>query len=183
MSQDIVSARYAKALLEIGVEQKILNTIQKDLDVVYEVMTTSPQLMEWSLHPTTGMEAKKKLFSEIFKDISTVTLHFLFVVIDHHRENLLEETIAQFNHLVHEKKGIAEANITSALPLDEADKEQLTRTFQIISGKSIILKESTVDSDLLGGVVVQIGDRIFDGSLKNKLRRFKERVKKASVGS
>lgn len=180
MNQENVSARYARALFEIALERNLMDIIQQDMQSLTEVITSSPQLLEWLLHPTTAVEEKKKFFSTLLKETNSVTLHFLFVVMDHHREDLLMEITSQFNRLVHEEKGEVEAIITSAFSLTDKDKEELTQIFQKKLGKVVVLKNTKVDSDLLGGAIVQIGDQIFDGSLKTKLTRFQERVRKAT---
>lgn len=182
MNHEAVSKRYAKALFEIAVERKILDKISKDMEFVNGVMMASDQLLEWLLHPATDIDDKKQIFSTLFKKVNSATLHFLFVVIDNHREDVLTEIISYFQHLVYEEKGEVEAKITTAFPLEKGDKKQLMQTFQRLLGKEVVIKEVAVNSDLLGGVIVQIGDRIFDGSLQNKLKRFQERVKRTNVG-
>jgi F-type H+-transporting ATPase subunit delta len=110
-----------------------------------------------------------------------MTLNFLFLLADRGREVYLEEIFAEYKRLSNEEKGIAEAVVTSATPLDEEDKQQLIEIFQQLIGKKLLVK-NVVDSDILGGVIVQIGDRLYDGSLRTKLIRFQERLKGTRIG-
>ena len=79
------------------------------------------------------------------------------------------------------RPGIQEAVVTSAVPLSEQEKEQLAAVFEERLGKKLRIV-NVVDSDLLGGLIVQIGDRLYDGSLKTKLTRFRRQLTRSRVG-
>jgi F-type H+-transporting ATPase subunit delta len=96
-------------------------------------------------------------------------------------EAIIEPILKEYKHFANEARGVAEAEVISAFPLSEKDKEILVATFQKLIGKTIQIN-SKVDSDLLGGVVVRIGDRLYDGSLRTKLVRFQERLKQSRIG-
>jgi F-type H+-transporting ATPase subunit delta len=176
-----VAKRYAKALFEIALERNLLDEVEKELQLVVDAFSALPTLREWLSHPKTGISQKKDLFSSVFSHLSEITLNLLFLLTDRHRENEIEDIAHEYKALANEEKGIAEAVVTSAYPLSEQDKKELVATFQKLIGKTIHITE-VVDSDILGGVIVRIGDRLYDGSLKTKLIRFQERLKSAQVG-
>jgi F-type H+-transporting ATPase subunit delta len=181
MSAPIVAKRYAKAMYQVASERNLLDQVEKELALITETFSASPELVEWLNHPNTDSAKKKELFSSIFKDLNEMTLNFLFLLADRGREVYLEEIFAEYKRLSNEEKGIAEAVVTSATPLDEEDKQQLIEIFQQLIGKKLLVK-NVVDSDILGGVIVQIGDRLYDGSLRTKLIRFQERLKGTRIG-
>jgi F-type H+-transporting ATPase subunit delta len=100
---------------------------------------------------------------------------------DRRREGIIADIYADFKSLADEARGVAEATVTTAFPLSDEEKEQLVQVFQPMIGKKIRITEK-VDSDILGGVIVQVGDKLYDGSLKTKLIRFQERLKGTRVG-
>lgn len=181
MSGAAVAKRYAKALFEVASEKQLLDTIELDLKLVTDTFSATPELVTWLAHPATDPAKKKELFSSVFKNVHGITQNLLFLLADRRRENIIDEIAEEFTSLSYAAKGLAQAVVTSALPLSEEDKQKLIATFQPIIGKTLQLTE-VVDSNLLGGVVVQIGDRLYDGSLKTKLLRFQERLKGTRVG-
>lgn len=181
MNQSIVAKRYAKALFEVALEKKLLDVVEKDLTVVVEALSTNRELIDWLNHPMTDATMKKKMFASVFAQLNEITRNLLFLLADRHRELILSEVHAIYKRLVNEEKGIAEAIVITAFPLSDEDKQQLVARFQPIVGKELQLVEK-VDSDILGGVIVQVGDRLYDGSLRTSLSRFQERLKGTRIG-
>ncbi|MBA4495958.1 F0F1 ATP synthase subunit delta [Paenactinomyces guangxiensis] len=181
MSGSVVAKRYAKAMFEVAMEKNLLDQVETELTQIVETFSASPELMEWFSHPNTDSAQKKELFSTLFKELNEITQNLLFLLADRHREGYIGEIAAEYKELANEARGVAEAIVTSATPLTEEDKQQLTEVFQQMVGKTIHIN-NVVDSDILGGVIVQIGDRLYDGSLKTKLVRFQERLKGSRVG-
>lgn len=181
MSGSVVAKRYAKALFEVALERKLLDQVEKDLQVILDTFSSTPELQDWLIHPTTDATKKKELFTSIFKELNEVTLNLLYLLADRRRENVIDEIASEYKRFANEAKGMAEAIVTTATPMSEEDKKQLIATFQPIVGKTLEIKEK-VDSDILGGVIVQVGDRLYDGSLKTKLIRFQDRLKGTRIG-
>ncbi|RAL23317.1 F0F1 ATP synthase subunit delta [Thermoflavimicrobium daqui] len=176
-----VAKRYAKALFEIASERNILDQLEQELTLIVETFSSLPTLHEWLSHPLTEVAKKKELFSSVFSHLSETARNFLFLLTDRHREGLIGEIMQEYKQLVHEARGIADATVTSATPLTDKEKEELIQIFHKLIGKQLLI-ENVVDSDILGGVIVQVGDRLYDGSLKTKLVRFKERLQENRVG-
>ncbi|SFI66547.1 F0F1 ATP synthase subunit delta [Thermoflavimicrobium dichotomicum] len=177
----VVAKRYAKAMFEVALEKNLLDQVEEELTLIVETFSSLPTLREWLSHPLTEADKKKELFSSVFSHLSEITQNFLFLLTDRQREGYLEEILKEYKRLSDEAKGVAEAIVTSAFPLSDEDQKELVQTFQKLIGKTIQIK-NVVDSDILGGVIVQIGDRLYDGSLRTKLRRFQERLKQSQVG-
>lgn len=178
---EAVARRYAKALFEVASEQDCVDLIEKDLKQISDTFAASPELQKLFIHPAIGAEQKKELAAKVFKGLNEYTSNLVCLLIDRHREAILHDIFGEYKALANEAKGIAEAIVTTAFELTDRDKEQLLATFEPIIGKKMKIIEK-VDSDILGGVIVQIGDRLYDGSLRTKLDRFQERLKQAKVG-
>lgn len=174
MNVSIVAKRYGKALFEVAQGHHLLREVENDLKLVSETLANS-SISKWLAHPTVRPEQKKAVFEENFPAIQTITRNFLFLLVDEGRENEIAGIFSEYRRLAFEASGLAEALVTTAYPMTSSEKAELVSTFGRIIGKKLVLKEQ-VDSDILGGVIVQVGDRLFDGSLKTKLLRFQERL-------
>jgi F-type H+-transporting ATPase subunit delta len=106
---------------------------------------------------------------------SKIVRNFLFVVLDHQRTQLLPEIFRSLQDVVRERQGVAEAHISSPAELSDAQKKQLAETLQRLTGKNVEAR-FTLDAKLLGGVMVRVGDTIYDGSLRNRLDRLRDRL-------
>jgi F-type H+-transporting ATPase subunit delta len=181
MSGSVVAKRYAKALFEVAAEKKCLDRVEQDLQKVAATFAASPELAMWVGHPATTAAQKQEVFDKLFADVNEYTKNFLYVLADRRREGIIPEVAAEYKHLANETRGIAEAVVTTAFPLTDENKAEIVKTFEPIIGKKIQITEK-VDSDILGGVIVRVGDRLYDGSLKTKLARFQDRLKQSRIG-
>lgn len=102
-------------------------------------------------------------------------LNFMNLLIDRHRENELDAILAYYTRLANQERGMEDALVTTVQPLSEEESESLKQHFGKLTDKKIRI-QNVVDPSILGGMIVQIGDRLFDGSVAGKLERFKRRV-------
>lgn len=180
MSQTVIARRYAHALFDLAREKGELDRVKQELDVVVKTIEGLPELQEWFMTPAVNVERKKELVAEHFQGFSDWTKNFLFLLLDRDRQELISLIAQEYNKLADDAMGIQEAVVTSALPLSEQEKEQLAAVFEERIGKKLRIV-NVVDSDLLGGLIVQIGDRVYDGSLRTKLLRFRRKLTRSRV--
>lgn len=175
MSDAIVAKRYAKALFELASEQNILPKLEQDLLVIDQTVKKTKDFSQLMSAPNLDKVKKKELLSKAFADVHPYSKNLLFLLVDRNRFGLLTDIYHAFHHLVMEAKGQVEAWVTSAFPLSEEDRQALLTVFEKRTSKKINM-HTQVNSDLLGGVVVRIGNRVYDGSLATQLRRFHENL-------
>ncbi|GAA5346615.1 ATP synthase F1 subcomplex delta subunit [Planifilum fimeticola] len=181
MSRTVIARRYANALFELAREKGELDRVEQELNQVVETLERTPELQEWLAAPAVDVERKKALVAEQFQALSDWTKNLFFLLLDRGRQGLISRIAEEYKHLADEARGVAEAVVTSAFPLTEKEKEELAAVFQDRLGKKLRIT-NVVDSDLLGGLIVQIGDRLYDGSLKTKLIRFRQKLTGSRVG-
>lgn len=174
MSMSLVAKRYGKALFEVAQKHGLLQEIGADLQLILDSLSSS-DITKWLSHPATSTERKKAILENSFSEVQPLTKNFLYLLVDERRENELTEIASEYKKLAFEATGMAEALVTTAYPMTSSEKAELVTTFAEIIGKKLVINER-VDSDILGGVIVQVGDRLYDGSLKTKLLRFEERL-------
>jgi F-type H+-transporting ATPase subunit delta len=176
MSNSTVAKRYALALFQLSKENNLLDQMEEELRVVKQVITNSSDLNAVLKSPKVTIDKKKEIVKDSFSKINPFVLNTLMILIDRHREEYITEVADHFVGLANEERGIAEALVYSVRPLTDAEKEALSVNFAAKVGKKSLRIENIVDTDLLGGLKLRIGNRIFDGSLRGKLDRLERKL-------
>jgi len=176
MSNSMVAKRYASALFQIAKEQQILSTVEEELRVVKEVLQYNTDLKAVLKSSKLTIDKKKEVIKAAFVSINAYVLNTLLILIDRHREDEIVEVVDQFIELSNNEMGIAEAAVYSIRPLTDSERAAISTTFAAKVGKKSLRIENIVDSELLGGVKLRIGNRIYDGSLRGKLNRLERKL-------
>ena len=171
------SLQYANALADVALEQGAAAPVLQQLGEFNAAYLSSPELRNILANPAVSKAEKRGVAQEISVRLgaSKIVRNFLFVVIDHQRTQLLPEIFRSFEEVVRERQGVAEAHVASPVELSDAQKKQLAEMLGRLTGKNVQTR-FTLDAKLLGGVVVRVGDTIYDGSLRNRLDRLRERL-------
>ena len=167
-----IAERYAMALFELAEEKGELDRVAGDLKSLRAMMSGSTELRRMCASPVIGLAAKGRAVAGLAKraDLSIVTANFLGVLAHNGRLAALSATISAFLQLLASKRGELTARVTSATPLNEAQIAAVTAALRRGMGQAVAL-DPVVNSSLIGGLVVQVGSRMLDGSVKTKLQR------------
>lgn len=166
--------RYAAALFAAASRADAVDVVESDLGLVSLTVQSSPALWEAITSPIIPPDKKRAIFDELFKDkVHAVTLSYLTLLVDKRREEALVRTEEEYILLANEARGIVQAEATTAKALDEAEQAQLAAKLSQTTGKQVELV-CKVDPAVLGGVLVRIGDRVIDGSVKGQLEALRE---------
>lgn len=176
MSSSIVAKRYAVALFRLAKEHELLDQMENELRVVKDIFENNKDLKVVLSSPKFSNDQKKELIKQSFGSVHTYVLNTLMILIDRHREGMIGEVAEEFIQLANDDRGIADADVYTVRPLTDAEKEALSSVFAAKVGKKTLRINNIVDSDILGGVKVRIGNRIFDGTLSGKLNRLKRQL-------
>lgn len=171
------SLQYANALADIALQQGAAEPALKQLEDFGAALHEATELRTFLGSPAITPEAKRGVIVKLTTRMgaSKIIRNFLFVVVDNHRAPLLPEMIESFRQAIQQRQGIAEAEVTSAVNLSDAQKKQLLQTLERLKGQKIQARYS-LDPALLGGAVVRIGDTIYDGSVKNRLNHMRTQL-------
>lgn len=167
-----IAERYASALLDVASGHGDAEQVKTNLAAFAAVVGESKDLQAFLANPAVPKESKRVVLSELLKRLgSTPTMrNFLNVVVDHRRAGLLPEIADEYTAKLNVKLGIAEAAVTSAAELSAQEKAGLVKGLERATGLKIVAKYA-VDAALLGGAAVRIGSVIYDGSVREQLRR------------
>lgn len=179
MDLSTISVRYAKALYLLGKEKGLLDKVKDDITFINSVFKNSLDFKTVIESPVIKPSQKVKAVSGVFSGkVQQITLNFLNVLIQNKRENNLEGICRRFLHIYANEKGIKNALITTAGPLDikvnKMISEILAKEF-----KAQIEIEHKHDPEILGGFILKVGDQQYDASVANSLRKIKQALVKA----
>jgi F-type H+-transporting ATPase subunit delta len=173
-----VASSYARAFADVILDDRLdPDRSVAELRAVADLMKESVELRRVWENPAIPAEQKHKLLDFIAKrdEFSKQTRNLIAVLIDHRRVHFLEPVIAELEKNLDARLGIAEAEITSALPLGDAEQRELEMQVGKLTGKKVRARYAQ-DPTLLGGAVIRIGSTIYDGSVKGQLERIKEAI-------
>ncbi|QIZ05779.1 F0F1 ATP synthase subunit delta [Priestia megaterium] len=176
MSNSMVAKRYALALFQIAKETGALGVIEEELRVVKEVVQYNPELKNILNSSKLSIEEKKEIIKSSFATVNVNVLNTILILIDRHREDQIVDVANEFLELANDEMGIAEAQVYSTRELTDAEREAISSVFAAKVGKKSLKIENIVDSNLLGGIRLRIGNRIYDGSLRGKLDRLERKL-------
>jgi F-type H+-transporting ATPase subunit delta len=174
MSEIQVASRYAKSLIDLAREQKVLDKVKSEMDLFIEVGKLNPQLLAVLKNPIISLDKKAAILKDLFADkVQPMVISFFNIMVNKGRAGVLYGTAKEFVNLYNQDKGIVKAKVTSAVALTEENKKQLVDVVKATTKGEVIL-EAKVDPKLIGGFVLQVGDRQFDASLNSKLNKLKK---------
>jgi len=171
------SQQYANALADIALAQGAAVPVTQQLGDFTAAYGSSTELRNILASPAVSKAEKRGVAERISARLGAgkIVRNFLFVVIDHQRTQSLPEIFESFQNVLRERQGVAEAEIFSPTALSEAQKKEMTQALERLTGKRVEAKFS-LDTRLLGGAMVRVGDTIYDGSLRKRLNVLREQL-------
>ena len=175
-----VSGRYATALFELARDEKSVDAVKADLDRFTAMLAESADLKRLVRSPVFSADAQLKGLSAVLDKagISGVAAKFLKVLTANRRLFAVSDVIRVFGALVAKFKGEATADVTVAEVLSDKNLDALKTALKTVTGKDVALNVK-IDPSIIGGLVVKLGSRMVDSSLRTKLNSIKYAMKEA----
>ncbi len=174
MLKGAVGERYAEALYELAKNDSIVEQVEQELVAINQLVEDEQDLKKVLYHPRITTEEKKELLQVLFQGkIAEVTFSFLQLLVERQREQYLSDIVTSYVDKANADRNIATAQIASAVDLSAKEKKELGAMLAKITGKKMVT-DFSVDPELIGGVVVRIGDRVIDGSIRTRFSAMRE---------
>ncbi|MEQ8423371.1 MAG: ATP synthase F1 subunit delta [Cyclobacteriaceae bacterium] len=174
MSDYRAASRYVRSLLGLSQEQGALEEVHKDMQLIARVCDESFDLVTLLRSPIIKHDKKKAILEEIFKGkVHNLTMAIIDIVTRKNREALLPSIAREFHNAYNDFKGIQKASITTTFELDKELRKEIGEIVKKLGDKKNIELEEKVDKDLIGGFILNVGDKQIDASLSNKLKALK----------
>lgn len=174
------SKRYAKALFDLALEANALEGVERDMDAFGAAFNESGDLGQALASPLIEAEQKGRVISALAEKlgVSDLTKNYVGVLAQNGRAGLLQETIAAFKARLATHRGAVTADVTSADALTATQLKELGAALKNALGRDVEIR-TQVREDLIGGLIIQVGSRMFDSSLSTKLERMRNAMKEA----
>jgi len=177
----LVGKRYAEALFEVAKEVDKLEQFKEDIKAISDIFESEPQLKTIFQHPKLSKNEKKDIIKSLFEGKSSQeVLNLLYIIVDKGREAHLKDISDEYINLYNEQMGIVEANALTAVKMNEEDKLKLQEKLSEKLGKKVLLT-NTVDEEIMGGVLLKIGDKVIDSSVKGRLEDIQKNLNNIRV--
>ncbi len=181
MSQAIVARRYANALYEEAEDVGAIEKVDEDVLMLRESLETNDELSRFFESPVIPQEKKDSIIQTLLGDrVHELLVRFLRLLVRKDRETMTRAVLDAYQSLRDEQRGIVDAHVTVARPLADEDREAVVDTLEKQTEKTVRL-HLTEDPDLIGGLIIRIGDRVFDASVRNKLSNLHNRLRNSSL--
>jgi F-type H+-transporting ATPase subunit delta len=171
--------RYARALLEVASASSadVPARLRSELEQLVEALETHEELAALLRHPALGPEPRRRLLETVAREagLSPLMRRTLELLAAHDRLPLLPSLAASYGEELNRRQGVLAASARSAVPLSEAQRRALADALGALVGKKVEL-EAQLDPTLLGGVLVQLGGRSYDGTLRTQLQALRRRL-------
>ena len=163
------SHRYAKALLDLSEERSRSAEVAADMQQVREALSSSRELQVFLASPVVKPHQKKTVLAEVFGGLSELSRSFVNLVVDHGREGNLSAIASSYLESYRRRQGTVSATVASARALTPEQRAQIESAIMAAGAKAVELHEE-VNPDLIGGLVVRVGDKQIDTSIAQALR-------------
>ncbi|HXB15456.1 MAG TPA: F0F1 ATP synthase subunit delta [Solirubrobacteraceae bacterium] len=172
---DELAQVYARALFEVAREQGKLDELREQLAQFADAVESDRQLAVFFFSPYFSTAEKEQGLERILQGADENFVNFLKLLIEKHRMPVLFRIRAAYQHLWDEENKVLPVEITSAIELDPATTENLGNTIGERAGRKVTLA-ARVDPDIIGGIVVRVGNSILDASIRNRLEQLRRQV-------
>lgn len=171
-----VASRYVKSLLGLAVEQGVLEAVHSDMLLFTKVMKENRDFRVMIKSPVIRHEKKRAILEKVFAGkVDKLTLAIMDILTRKNREPLLPSIAAEFHNAYNTYKGIGKAYITTTVPMDSDLRKAIEEIVKKLSKTKQVEIEAKVDSELIGGFILNVGDQQIDASVKSKLKSLQVR--------
>ena len=170
---------YARSLFEVAKEHDVLDRIHDELAQFAEALSEDRTLQVFLFSPYFSSQEKREGVRRVVSDADERFVNFLELLAERHRMPALFRVKREFDALWAEENKLLPVTVTSAVELDEKLVEGIGNRIQEQTGRKVELS-SNVDPDVLGGLMVRVGNMVLDGTVRNRLERLRKQVAKAA---
>jgi F-type H+-transporting ATPase subunit delta len=169
---------YARALFEVAQEHHALDEVREQLGQFADALSENRQLAVFFFSPYFSSEEKKNGLARMIDGANEIFMNFLQTLIERHRMPVVFRIRTRYEELWEEVNRLLPVQVTSAIDLDKATVDHIGERIGEQTGRKVELS-STVDPDILGGIVLRVGNFILDASIRNRLEQLRKQVAQA----
>lgn len=174
------ASRYAQAVFELALQGSQLEKGAEDLRTMVDALQNS-ELKAFLEHAKIPLERKVQLIGEVLRTADPMMRNLLCLLVSRGLVDLAPEIEKRYQQLLNKFKGIEQVGVYSAVPLEDPEKERISRYVSELIDKEVLLNAS-VDDSILGGLIIRVGDRLIDGSTRTRLEELGKQLQRDTTG-
>ena len=180
----VVAKVYGDALFDLAVETKQLDQVEEEVKALKETILENDELNQFMNHPKISKEEKITALENIYKGmLSDTVVGFLVTIVEKGRYQEIEAIITYVEERIREYKKIGKALVVSAFELNDEQKDQIENRLLQLTDYVDFQMDFQVDASLIGGLIIRIGDRVVDSSIKSKIELMKKDLLKLQLSN
>ena len=172
--------RYAQAIFELAREQEQLDQWAVDLQLVDQVVQ-DPEFRAFLNHAEVSLEQKNRAIDAVLRDVHPLVRNLVHVLVVRGQADLASGILEDYTELLDAHLGRQRVGVTSAVPLTDDQLERITRFISDLTLREVVVS-TQVDESIIGGIVIQIGDQLLDGSTRSRLESLRRQMHSAVIG-
>ena len=181
MPNDVAGRRYAQALFELAVERGQSETWAEQLEFASQVVQDG-EFRSFLAHAEVPLESKTNAVEVVLQDLDPLVKNLVSLLVSRRAADSLPAVHAAYVRLLDAHLGRQRVEVTSAVPLDDAELQRVTDFAAGLTGKEVVAS-ATVDDSILGGIIIQIGDQLLDGSTRTRLEEMRRQIRSGVLQS
>ncbi|MBM4462121.1 MAG: ATP synthase F1 subunit delta [Chloroflexi bacterium] len=168
MPKGISAKRHAQAVFQIALEGKQLERWQSDLETIAGTLK-SPEITAMLESPKLRLEEKRRVLEAILPGITPAAMNLAYFLVAKNRLRILPDLLAEFRRLLNAYHGREVAEVVTAVPISDEDRDRIKKRLAALVGKELVLTLK-VNPEIEGGLVARVGDKLVDGSIRTRLQ-------------
>jgi F-type H+-transporting ATPase subunit delta len=171
------SMKYARALAEVAADAGLVREVKSDLESFQQTLDSNGELRQVLFSPSVPLAAKQGIVAGVARrlELSRIVTNFLFVVLERSRLHLLEEFSESYQEVLDDLHDVARVGVRSSHPLEMETQQRLKEVMSAVTGKTVRLSYE-VDESLLGGIRLQVGSIVYDGTIRTRLEELRRQL-------
>lgn len=175
MIKPSITLRYAKALFDLDVSKGNFSNRAKDFRQIINLFEKQPKILKLLYSPQLTQSEKEALLKSSLKVSDKLFLNFIFYLVKKNRLNFLKEISSEYENMVDQHEGLWQVELVTKIPIEPLLKEELVKKLEKFYNKKIIFKE-VIDHQILGGVLLYVGNKVIDWTIKTRMNKLKEKL-------
>lgn len=175
MANRLSGQRYAQAIFELAEEHEQLEQWDQDLRLAADVLGDE-EFALFLKHAEVPVERKTSAIEDVLSEVHPLVRNLVSLLVNRGGVDAMRDVQEGYSHLLDERLGRQRVEVTTAVPLEDAEMERITNFVAQLVGRQVVLS-AQVDDSILGGLIIQIGDRLLDGSTSSALERMRQTVR------
>lgn len=176
LSREEIASRYSKALFEYAQDADQLEQVHQEMNVLLQAVNENSDMIRLLADPILPKNEKESFLEIVSKDLSDESKNFLNFLLQYDRFDDFVDIVQAFDGLYNKFKNIADGIVVSAIELEKEELQKINQAYSNKYGLNELILTNEVDPSILGGVILKVGDRIIDGSVRTKLQKIREQL-------